>query len=112
MAPTIPPRLFIASPVAAAGGKHPVSTLPEHYPRPLADGAGMNDRQIDRTLAVWLAFPAAATGTLSGVLSYSSEAEGVRFHSYGELMALLQRLATVPATVNDETSASVLRLAS
>jgi hypothetical protein len=72
----------------------------------------MNNRQINRALAIWLAFPAAATGSLSGVLSYSSETEGVRFHSYRELMALLQRLATVSASVDDKTSASTLRLAS
>jgi hypothetical protein len=66
--------------------------------------------QINRPLAIWLAFPAAASGTLSGVLSYSSETEGVRFHSYRELMALVQRLATAPA--NQQTSASTLRLAS
>jgi hypothetical protein len=72
----------------------------------------MNNRQINRPLAIWLAFPTAATGTLSGVLSYSSETEGVRFHSYGELMALLQRLATVTASVDSESSASMLRLAS
>lgn len=72
----------------------------------------MNNRQINRALGIWLAFPEAGTGTLSGVLSYSSETEGVRFHSYRELMALLQRLATVSAGVDDETSASTLRLAS
>ena len=72
----------------------------------------MNNRQIDRALAISLAFPAAATGTLSGVLSYSSETEGVRFHSYGELMALVQRLATGTANVDNESSASILRLAS
>ena len=72
----------------------------------------MNNRQINRPLAIWLAFPAAATGTLSGVLSYSSETEGVRFHSYRELMALLQRLATISTSVDDKTAASTLRLAS
>jgi hypothetical protein len=72
----------------------------------------MNNRQMNRALVLWLAFPAAAPGTLSGVISYSSETEGVRFHSYRELMAMLQRLATVSASVDDETSASMLRLAS
>ena len=61
----------------------------------------MNNRRINRALAISLAFPAAATGTLSGVVSYSSEREGVRFHSYRELMSLLQRLATITARVDN-----------
>jgi hypothetical protein len=60
----------------------------------------MNERQIKRPIGIWLAHPA-ETGTLSGVLSYSSPTEGVRFHSYGELMALLRRLAAVTASVNN-----------
>jgi hypothetical protein len=72
----------------------------------------MNERQINRAIGIWLAFPDASTGTLSGVLSYSSATDGVRFHSYGELMALLQRLATVTPGVGKEASGSTLKLAS
>ena len=71
----------------------------------------MNTRQINRPLAIWLAFPPAPTGTLSGVVSYSSETEGVRFHSYQELMTLLQRLATATAIV-DDTPSLPMKLAS
>ena len=71
----------------------------------------MNKRQINRPIAIWLAFPSGETGTLSGVLSYSSQTEGVRFHSYAELMELLRQVATVTA-VEQDTSASMLRLAS
>lgn len=65
---------------------------------------------MNRPIGIWLAFPDAPTGTLSGVLSYSSERDGVRFHSYGELMALLRRLAVVRAV--DQTAEPTLRLAS
>ena len=71
----------------------------------------MNNKQITRPIAIWLAFPNGETGTLSGVLSYSSQTQGVRFHSYTELMELLRRVATV-TDVENETSALMLRLAS
>jgi hypothetical protein len=72
----------------------------------------MNERKINRPISVWLAYSEGATETLSGVLSYSSATEGVRFHSYAELMGLLRRLATASAGVGTEASPSTLRLAS
>jgi hypothetical protein len=70
----------------------------------------MNEIHINRGVTIWLTFPAA--GTLSGVLSYSSETEGVRFHSYRELMTVLQRLATAAAGGGHTGSATTLKLAS
>jgi hypothetical protein len=72
----------------------------------------MNKRQINRPISVWLDYPPAATGKLSGVLSYSSATEGVRFHSYGELVAMLRRLATARAGGGGEMSTPMMRLAS
>ena len=72
----------------------------------------MNESKINRPVSVWLAYSEGSTETLSGVLSYSSAREGVRFHSYAELMGLLRRLATARAGVGSETPASTLRLAS
>ena len=71
----------------------------------------MNETRINRAISIWLDFPA-STGSVSGVLSYSSEQQGVRFHSYGELMTLLRRLAAARAGIDNRGSASMLKRAS
>jgi len=70
----------------------------------------MNEKHINRAIGIWLAFPDAPAGTLSGVVSYSSPKDGVRFESYTQLMKLLRRLSA--ATPAGSETPAILKLAS